>query len=207
MAKKPSAGGPPSTPTPAEPAVQETGPGPELELTDEIAEEEGAGAPAAAEADVTADNYDATLLEMLPAHERTRTGAVLFAEACIVYGIDPDPAKRPIEILHDQAAPRFRFYAGDSTLTPPTPDRVRFVTGGGVKVCHPIDEDFDRVLRRWFRTTTIDPRTKEPVEGPLPEDLTLPREAVTGIPQTTDHVYPKGYLRQRAIEAARRGAR
>jgi hypothetical protein len=174
---------------------------------------EGAGGDAGDDEDTRAsgeindDNYEETLLRMLPDVERDRSGALLFAEACVAYGVNPDPGKKPIEILHEQNAPRFKFYAGDPYLTPPTPDRVKFVTAGGVKIVHPMDLDFEAVLRRWFQAYHQDPRSKEIVEDPLPPDLTLPREAITGIPSKTEHRYPTGYLRQRALEGARKGTR
>lgn len=162
-------------------------------------------APAASIDAADQSNYEATLLGILPDAERRLPGALLFAEACIVYGVNPDPAARPVEILLGGASTRFRFYKGDEFLTPPTPDRVKFVTAGGVKVCHPIDQDFDAILRRWFRTAQVNPRTKELEERPLPDELTLPREAVTGVVQKQEHRMTHGYLRRRALDAARSG--
>lgn len=157
--------------------------------------------------DINDDNYEEKLLEMLPESERHLDGAVLFAEACVVYGVNPTIGIRPIEILNDPNRPRFVFYRGDALATPAIPDRVKFVTAGGRKITHPIDYDFERDLRQVFHAFHVDPKSQELVEDPLPADLTLPREAVTGIPVKTEHVYPQGYLRRRAIEAARGRAR
>lgn len=159
--------------------------------------------PAAAPPEITEDNYEASLRAMLPASDADRPGALLFAEACVVYGINPADDCLPQEILGAPGA-RFVFYPGNPRALTPVPDRVKFVTAGGVKVVHPIDADFEEILRRWHRAFHQDPKTQEVIADPLPPDLALPREAVTGVPVKTEHRYPQGYLRRRALDAARR---
>lgn len=133
---------------------------------------------------------DDPLLAILPEVERRAPGVELFLEACRIYGINPTPGLRPAEIpdLVDPSAtavpakPRFRDWPADPFRQPPVPERVTFVTAGGVKVTHPMDAEFEAVLRRWLHAWHLDPVTRQYVEEPLPDDLTLPRPAVTGLP-------------------------
>jgi hypothetical protein len=108
-------------------------------------EEEQVQAPDPAEeieATATPDNYEQQMLSLIPMRERHKVGALLFAEACYIYGIDPNPEKQPTEILGP-----WKFYPGNPQLTPPVPDRIKFVTAGGTKVVHPMDDDFEDKLR------------------------------------------------------------
>lgn len=123
------------------------------------------------------------------------TAAVLFAEVCAVYGIDPTPSKR--EILG------YRAYR--ENLAENTPERVALVTAGGLKIDAPMSAQTEDALRRWYRAFQVDRKTGETVALPLPPDLTLPREAVTGIAATNTHQMPGGYLRSRAADSVRGG--
>lgn len=186
----------------------------EVDETGEVGETETVDAPATEFFDDPRDRarrseaeYRAELLGILPAEERSKPGADLFAEALVCYGIHADPAKRPIEVLAN-GTERFRFYPGDDTGAFFQPDRVVFVTAGGVKIAHPMDLETEQRLRKIFRTQKINPKTSEIEETPLPENLTLPRTAVTGLPPTTaPHRFEGGYLRRRAMDAARSALR
>lgn len=135
-----------------------------------------------------------------------RGGADTLMDACETYGINPDPALRPVELA------AWKYYQEDAIQG--IPGYVQLVTGGGVKLRHyddpdfPMDRDTEEKLRGIFGAFTIDPATKLPVPVPLPTDLTLPAEAVDGIPRKQDHRFRKGYLREGGkAEAARRAAR
>ena len=158
-------------------------------------------AEVAVDASAEPATISAVLIAMLPTDEQALPGAVLFAEACLAYGIDPDPAVRPLEVLPGDLGRRWRYYPADEIEGRPA--QVKFVTAGGVKIAHPIDADFEQVLRRWLRAYHVDPKTREIVADPLPADLTLPREAVTGRASKTEHRLEGGYLRQLAARAAR----
>lgn len=149
------------------------------------------------------DDLDA-LRAVLPAHERDAPGVDLFMEACLMYGIDPSEDATPVEIPEQAGAvrPRWTFYATNPRLLNAKPERIAFVTSGGLKVVHPMDEDFERQLRRWLQAFHLDPKTRELVEDPIPEDRTLPRQAITGEVLSAKHQYREGYLRARA-DAAR----
>lgn len=119
----------------------------------------------------------------------------LLLDACEVYGINPDPELRPKEILS------WRFYHADRREDRPA--RVVIVTGGGQKVdlfegdADPIMSiDSEEVLRNVFNAYKIDPVTKLRINSDLPEDLTLPRVAVTGIAEGATHRFVGGYLRR-----------
>lgn len=167
-----------------------------------VTESEPPDPAAALEATATPDNYEQQMLLLLPPSERSKPGAVLFAEACYIYGIDPNPAKKPVEILGP-----WKFYEGDTQLTPPVPDRIKVVTAGGTKVVHPMDQDFEDKLRHVLHAYHIDRKTQQRIDDPLPPDLTLPRELVNGIVVKTEHQFKGGYLRARATERAKSTAR
>lgn len=114
----------------------------------------------------------------------------LLAEACFVFGINPDPRTKPLELAGH------RFDAGDPDGTNPTPAYVSIVTAGGRKLRYPIDSDTETILRDVFMAYTIDKATGERKLVPLPPDMTLPREAVTGLSRTGEHQYRSGYLRE-----------
>ncbi len=127
------------------------------------------------------DDYEREALAMLPPEEQALPGAFLFINACVMYGINPDPKKLPPEIMRLDNGRRWRFYPGDSYAVPPVPDRVVFVTHGGLKISAPPTPEFDEALHKWFRTDRQDPKTLEVVRMPLPASLTLPRQAITGV--------------------------
>lgn len=167
------------------------------------------GADQAAElADVTDENYFAVMrarvpkaiLDALDQADPDGDAAVLFAEACEVYGINPDPAAR--EVISEVV-----YYPGDHLAVPPTPDRVVFVTAGGLKVSQPMTDAFEEQLRRWLKAYRMNRATGELEPTDLPADLTLPREAVTGISTRTEHRYEGGYLRSRALASTRSARR
>jgi hypothetical protein len=155
------------------------------------------------EAAIAADpaTYEAQLLAILPEAERTRPGAKLFAEACVAYGVNPDPDVRPMNVLHEVGRARWRYVPARPEFS--EPERVRFVTGGGVKIVHPADEEFEGRLKKHFRSERE--VNGHVVDVGLPANLTLPEPLVTGqIPEPTEHVQPGGYLKQAAQRAARR---
>jgi hypothetical protein len=155
------------------------------------------------EAAIVADpqTYEEQLVALLPADERTKPGAKLFAEACVAYGIDPDPNVRPMNVLHEVGQPRWRYVNARPEFR--EPERVRFVTGGGVKVVHPMDEDFEHRLKGHFKTTRM--VSGKLVDVGLPANLTLPEPLVTGqVPEPQEQVVPGGFLKQAAQAAARR---
>lgn len=151
----------------------------------------------------TDDDLDA-LRAVLPAHEREAPGVELFLEACLAYGVDPSEEATPVEIPEPAGAvrPRWTHYATNPRVLHAKPERVAFVTSGGLKIVHPMDEDFERQLRRWLQAFHLDPKTRELVEDPIPADRTLPRQAITGEVLSAKHQYREGYLRARA-DAAR----
>ena len=61
------------------------------------------------------------------------------------------------------------------------------MTAGGLKFTWPLDEDSVTRLRQWFNAFKI--VNGEKVVLPLPEDLTLPREAVDGVVRSAEHQY------------------
>jgi hypothetical protein len=129
----------------------------------------------------------------------------LLLEACDLFGVNPDPDVRPVELLS------WRYYPADRRTD--TPAKVVIVTAGGQKLGIwedpdvPLEADTEETLRNIFGAFDVDPVTKAKVPGQLPPDLTLPRTAVTGISDRTDHVYKGGYLRSGGRrEGARRQA-
>jgi hypothetical protein len=147
-------------------------------------------------------SYAEQILAVLPKEERGKPGDQLFAEACVAYAINPDPNAHPVEILKRQDGSRWKFVPGN--VHERIPDRVVFVTGGGLKVTHPMDADMEERLHKGLFKTTRTRNYNELVNYALPNDLTLPREIVTGIPpKNRDNGFPGGYLRRKAQEQAR----
>ena len=152
------------------------------------------------------------------ANQRKDDNAIsLLIDACQRFGVDPDgtlpeyrPTLKPDVRTRELAA--WRFYPGDPNAG--EPDSVVIVTAGGVKLRHyadpdhPVDEATDAALARIFQAFR---RQKDgTIERiPLPDDLTLPLVAVTGVPnQGGDYRYQAGYLKGGGkTEAARRAAR
>jgi hypothetical protein len=141
----------------------------------------------------------------LPDSLKGQRGAVLLLDACNVYGVNPDAAlptyqgrgKGPFRELLS-----WKFYPGDERAG--IPDAVALVTVGGTKIRHyadpdfPMDADTEDRLRNVFHAWKTDPKTNEIVPLPLPDDLTLPPAAVTGIPDPRGgHVFQGGYLRRK----------
>lgn len=147
----------------------------------------------------------------LPDNLKSAAGAALLLEACNTYGVDPD-LTLPVYAGHGAGPFRelmaWKFYPGNEAAG--VPDAVNIVTVGGVKVRHyadpdfPMDPDTENRLRGVFHAWKTDPKTNEVVPIPLPDDLTLPRTAVTGQSESTAHTYKGGYLK-RAADDPRRG--
>lgn len=159
-------------------------------------------APTTAET-IGPDDVDA-LRAVLPAHEQNAPGVGLFVDACLTYGINPSDDAAPVEIptIDGVVRPRWTHYPTNQRVLNAKPERIVFVTAGGTKVVHPMNEDFERTVRRLLGAFHIDPTTRELVEDPLPADLTLPRQAITGEVLSAKHQYRAGYLRARS-DAAR----
>ncbi len=145
-----------------------------------------------------------TLRDVLPVHEQTAPGVDLFMEACLLYGVDPSPDATPVEIPDPVGAlrPRWAHYPTNPRVLNAKPERIAFVTSGGLKIVHPMDDDFERQLRRWLGAFHLDPKTREIVDDPIPENRTLPRQAITGEVLSAKHQHREGYMRARA-DAAR----
>lgn len=122
----------------------------------------------------------------------------LFAEACLVYGLDPNPSKKPRQLL------AHRLIDGDPDAVPPEAPAISLVTGGGKKLRYPIDGDTERALRELFGAFVVRGGKRE--ELPLPADLALPLEALDGIVRSTGHKYAGGYLQSGGKDAADRKA-
>lgn len=122
----------------------------------------------------------------------------LFAEACYVFGLDPNPSKKPRQLLSH------RLLQGDPDAVPPEVQAVSLVTGGGRKLRYPIDEDTERMLREIFQAFRVRGGKRE--ELPLPADLALPLEALDGVVRTTAHRFAGGYLAGGGKEEADRRA-
>jgi hypothetical protein len=126
----------------------------------------------------------------------------LLLDACERYGVNPEVDARPVELLS------WRYYAADPTER--TPAAVVIVTAGGQKLKHwddpsyPMDPDTEERLRNIFGAWKKDKDgTRIPTQ--LPGELTLPESAVTGLVQSDDHQYKRGYLREGGkVEADRR---
>jgi hypothetical protein len=118
----------------------------------------------------------------------------LLLDACRRFNVDPTVERTPRELLKWRCEPANRLTR--------VPASVTIVTAGGVKLKHyddpdyPMDQDTEETLARIFSAFAKDPKTKELIRLPLPEDLALPITAVTGYPQTADHQYRRGYLRE-----------
>lgn len=141
----------------------------------------------------------------LPASIANERGASLLLEACNVFGVNPDPS---LPIYAGRGPGPFKelmnwkFYPG--TPAAGIPDSVVFVTVGGAKVryyadpTYPMDPDTESRLRTIFHAWKTDPKTNEVVPLPLPDDLTLPKSAVSSQVDTKGtHVYQGGYLRRK----------
>jgi len=145
----------------------------------------------------------------LPEEMKGQRGAVLLLDACNVYGINPDTslpiwAGRGLGPFRELLA--WKFYPGQESAG--IPDSVALVTVGGVKIRYhadpdyPMDPDMETRLRLVFHAFKMDPKTNEVMPLPLPEDLTLPRSAVSsqGNPNA-GHQYRGGYLRRAANDS------
>lgn len=137
-------------------------------------------------------------------NKSARALAILL-DACELFGVNPEQDQRPVELLS------WRYRPGDPREQ--LPESVTLVTAGGVKIVHyadpayPMDPDTTERLRAVFGAYRKDKDgTRVPL--PLPTDLTLPEGAVTGLVQSDEHVYRRGYLREGGrAEAVRRGRR
>ncbi len=130
----------------------------------------------------------------------------LLARTCQVFGINPSTQVRPLELMGWRVVPEDRLED--------RPMAVVVKTYGGKKLVwyededYPMDQDTEERLADIFNAYSIDPTTKLKVRRNLPEDLTLPRQFVTGYSAAQkygDHVYKKGYLQEGGrTEAGRR---
>lgn len=135
---------------------------------------------------------------------RTDKAAVaLLMRACELFGIDPHQDARPRELAE------WKFYPGDRLDG--IPDAIVLITMGGVKIKwfadedYPIDQETEERLAQKLNAFRVDGATKGLVRVDLPDDLTLPRAAVTGLTDAQDHRFKGGYLRSGGkTEAARR---
>lgn len=138
--------------------------------------------------------------------ESSDSQKALLLDACERFGIDPT--------IHDQEgdSPQelasWKWYPGQPAKR--VPASVVVVTSGGVKLRHyerpdfmaalctefAMDQDTEERLARIFNAFKRDPKTKEIMRLPLPEDLALPVHAITGVSGTTEHIYRRGYLRE-----------
>lgn len=142
----------------------------------------------------------------LPDSMKGQKGAVLLLDACNVFGVNPDTslplwAGRGTGPFRELLA--WRFYPGQPAAG--VPDSVTLVTVGGVKVRFyadpdfPMDPDTENRLRLVFHAWKTNPKTNEVEPLPLPDDLTLPRSAVTSqVNPNAGHQYRGGYLRRAA---------
>jgi hypothetical protein len=134
------------------------------------------------------------LVLMPEANGRTDAAATdLLLEACDKFGVHPGADQRPRELLS------WRYYPAQPLED--VPAAVVLVTAGGVKLKHfagnaAVDLETEERLRAIFKSFAVDKVTKQMVPQPLPADLTLPGEAVTGHPNTTRHRHEGGYLRR-----------
>lgn len=127
-----------------------------------------------------------------------RALAVLLS-TCKLFGINPRGDLQPRELA------KWEYLPARTDLL--IPDGVKIVTKGGLKLVwfsddeYPVDEGtFDRLIM-WFRL-----RPDSAGNITLPDDLTLPREAVDGIVRKMDHVYKGGYLKSGGKTEAERRA-
>lgn len=121
----------------------------------------------------------------------------LLAEACYVFGINPDPTLKPRELA------AYRYDEGDPNGATPIPAHVSIVTSGGLKIRYPLDEDSVLRLQNVYNCYKVNKAGEREVL-PLPPDMTLPREQVDGISKSTEHQYRTGYVREGGKEAADR---
>lgn len=147
----------------------------------------------------------------------SKIGQALLLKACDVFGLqtdadmvtmiqNPNDSSR-FERVKDVAA--FRFVPSPDQAI--EPDAIIVVTSGGVKLKYYADDSVDGptqdTLRRLFHAFHRDDKGNV-VADPLPDNWTLPREAVIGISNAKDHVYQKGYLREGGkVEAAKRASK
>lgn len=161
------------------------------------------------EAELTVDEVTE---RMIPEAVATRIGEdvhhvleqnerALLAEACYVFGINPDPTLKPRELA------AYRYSPGEPNAATPIPASVTIVTAGGLKVRYPIDEDSESRLRMVYNCFKVDARTGERQVLPLPPDLTLPRSNVDGVVRNTEHQYRTGVLRESEADRAKRATR
>lgn len=128
----------------------------------------------------------------------------ILLDACDRYGVNPEKTARPRELA------AWRYYPGEPLDG--IPDSIVLVTQGGLKIKHfsdptyPMDPETEERLRNLFRAFKVDPVTKQPMAAPLPDELTLPAEAVTGLVTSDRHVYRRGYLREGGKEEGNRRA-
>lgn len=145
---------------------------------------------------------------VMPSTMAGEKGADILADACDVFGINPDPNCVPRELLN------WKHYPAD--IPNGIDEHVTLVTAGGLKLHWYADgeirEDRDpemcRRLRDRLRLFVLEGPNKERRDLPFPRDLTLPEEAVTGqVPAAAAAVYryEGGYLRSGGkLEAAKR---
>lgn len=122
----------------------------------------------------------------------------LILHVCQLFGVNPAKDARPQELL------TFTYYQG--AAEDDIPDAVSLVTGNGLKLKvfadDSIAEDSIPLLAAVFGVQ----REKDGSYN-LPEDVTLPRVACTGVSASTEHQYKGGYLKSGGKqEAARRQA-
>lgn len=140
----------------------------------------------------------------LPESIKGQAGAVLLLDACNLFGVNPDTA---LPIFQGRGTGPFRellawrFYPGNEAAG--VPDAVGLVTVGGVKIKHfadpdfPMDPDTENRLRQVFHAWRTNPKTNEIEALPLPDDLTLPRAAVSSqVNPNAGHQIRGGYLRR-----------
>lgn len=147
--------------------------------------------------------YETAITELIAAldpKEQKLLGARLFVEACLAFGVNPSPTVRPIEVLMGDGTRRWRFVEGSDIDG--LPDRVVFVTAGGVKLSHPMDQDAQDRLLSIFGRKGVDAKG-QPMDLPLPNDLTLPRPFVTGVPPRAPERAKVPVLREQAQRAVR----
>jgi hypothetical protein len=135
----------------------------------------------------------------------SRDALDLLLDACELYGVNPEQFHVPTELMSWSYQPANRVER--------TPASVTLVTAGGQKLRHyadpsfPMEPETEERLRNIFGAWRKD-KDGTRIPAQLPDDLTLPETAVTGIPVSTDHVYQRGYVREGGkAEAARRGRR
>lgn len=147
---------------------------------------------------IPADGYT------LPGSMTGQRGAALLLDACNVFGVNPDMTT-PIYQGRGRGPFRellnWKFYPGNEAAG--IPDSVVVVTIGGVKIRYytdpdfPMDPDTENRLRHVFHAWKMNPKTNEVEPIPLPDDLTLPRSAVTSqVDPNAGHRYASGYLRR-----------